>query len=258
MATTSDSPQHSLVARLIAEVIGTFLLVIGVIGTALFTAPYNGPLAVALAIGLAVLIGAYAFGPVSGGHFNPAVTLGVAAAGKLPWRDVLPYIVAQLVGGIAASSLLALIAATGKKGFIDGIVKSGFASNGFGEHSALGINVWGVIITELVLTALFVYVILSVTHLRAAAGFAPIAIGLTLTVIHLIAIPVSNASVNPARSIATAIWGGGWPLGQLWVFIVAPIVGGLIAGFTFKALLDRRPNESYLEPLDLAGDSTAK
>jgi aquaporin Z len=258
MASTSAPASPTLVARLIAEAIGTFFLVVAVIGTALFTSSFTGPLGVALAIGLVVLVGAYAFGPISGGHFNPAVTLGVAAAGRLPWRDVLPYIGAQLVGGIAGSSLLALIAAGGQERFVDGLVKSGFASNGFGEHSQLGFSLWAVILTEVVLTALFVYVILSVTHLRAAAGFAPIAIGLTLTIIHLVAIPISNASVNPARSIATAIWGGGWPLEQLWVFIVAPIVGGLLAGFTFRFLLDRTASDSYLEPLELSGESTPK
>lgn len=250
MATTSAPASPSLLSRLIAEAIGTFFLVIAVIGTALFTSSFTGPLGVALAIGLVVLVGAYAFGPVSGGHFNPAVTLGVAAAGRLPWRDVLPYIGAQLVGGVAGSSLLALIAAGGPEGFIDRAVSSGFASNGFGEHSPAGFTLLAVIVAEIVLTALFLYVILSVTHLRAAAGFAPIAIGLTLTIIHLIAIPVSNASVNPARSIATAIWGGGWPLEQLWVFIVAPIVGALIAGFSFSFLLDRTTGHPRPEPAE--------
>jgi aquaporin Z len=259
-AAPAVAPVHSLTARLIAEFAGTFFLVIGVIGTALFSFAYVSVLGVALSIGLVVLIGAYAFGPISGGHFNPAVTLGVAAAGKLPWKDVLPYIAAQIVGGAVASSLLALIAANGPKGFFKAAHASGFASNGWGDHSPAGYTFVAALIAEIVLTAIFVYVILSVTHLRAAAGFAPIAIGLTLTLIHLISIPIDNTSVNPARSIATAIWGGGGALGQLWLFIVAPIVGGLIAGFTFKYLFDRRPvvgEGSYLAPFDLAGEGDA-
>jgi aquaporin Z len=255
-APTAVEAPHSLSSRLIAEAVGTFFLVIAVIGTALFSSPSFGLLAVAFAIGLVVLVGAYAFGPVSGGHFNPAVTLGAAAAGRLAWRDVLPYIAAQIVGGAVGSSLIALIAST-KPGQLATFHATGFASNGFGAHSPDHYGIWGAIIVEVVLTALFLYVILGVTHLRAAAGFAPIAIGFTLTVIHLIAIPVDNASVNPARSIATAIWGGPGALGQLWLFIVFPIVGALIAGFTFRFLFDRKPSGSYLEPFDLAGDTPA-
>ncbi len=259
MAASTPAPTvvevpHSLTSRLIAEAVGTFFLVIAVIGTALFSAPSIGFLAVALAIGLVVLVGAFAFGPISGGHFNPAVTLGVAAAGRLPWRDVLPYIAAQIVGGAIGSSLLALIFTTRATP----LPSTHFASNGFGALSPDHYSIWGAVIVEVVLTALFLYVILGVTHLRAAAGFAPIAIGFTLTVIHLIAIPIDNASVNPARSIATAIWGGPEALGQLWVFIVFPIVGALIAGFTFRFLFDRKPSGSYLESFDLAGDAPAK
>lgn len=252
MATPVEAP-HSLTARLIAEAIGTFFLIIGLIGTALFSSANTGLLGPALAIGLVVLVGAYAFGPISGGHFNPAVTLGVAAAGRLPWKDVLPYIAAQIVGGVIGSSVLFAIAAGGPKGFLKSVTQGGFAANGYGVHSPGGFNLVAAIVTEVVLTALFLYVILSVTHLRAAAGFAPIAIGFTLTIIHLISIPIDNTSVNPARSIATAIYGGPGVLGQLWVFIVFPIIGALIAGFTFKFLFDRTPAGSYLEPLDLAG-----
>lgn len=253
--TAVDAP-HSLTSRLIAEAVGTFFLVVAVLGTALFSAPYIGFLAVAFAIGLVVLVGAYAFGPISGGHFNPAVTLGVAAAGRLPWRDALPYIAAQIVGGAVGSSLLAWIAST-KAGAFAKMHAAGFASNGYGDLSPDKYSIVGAIIVEVILTALFVYVILGVTHLRAAAGFAPIAIGFTLTVIHLIAIPVDNASVNPARSIASAIWGGPDALGQLWVFIVFPILGALIAGFTFRFLFDRKPSGDYLAPFDLAGDTPA-
>lgn len=255
MASTSTA-EPTLISRLVAEAVGTFFLVVGVIGTALFSSANTGILGVALAIGLVVLVGAYAFGPISGAHFNPAVTLGVAAAGRLPWRDVLPYIAAQVVGGFIGSTILVAIAAGGKKGFLDAAMKGGFASNGFDDHSPLGFNVWSALIAEILLTAIFLYVILSVTHLRAAAGFAPIAIGFTLTLIHLVAIPIDNASVNPARSIATAIYGGQAALGQLWLFILAPIAGALLAGYTFKFLFDRIPDGSYLKPLDLAGDNS--
>jgi aquaporin Z len=261
MAEASPAPvistaSHSLTARLIAEFAGTFLLVFGLIGTAIFTSSYVGILGVSLAVGLTVLIGAYAFGPISGGHFNPAVTLGAAAAGRLPWHDVLPYIAAQIVGGAVASSILYGLAADGPKGFLKSAHASGFASDGWGAHSPAGFGFVSAAVAEVVLTALFLYVILAVTHLRAAAGFAPIAIGLSLTLIHLISIPIDNTSVNPARSIATAIYGGPDALGQLWLFIVAPIVGALIAGLTFKYLFDRKPVTpgSYLEPLDLAGE----
>jgi aquaporin Z len=256
-ATIETTP--TLTSRLIAEAFGTFFLVLAVIGTALFSSGNTGWLGVAFAIGLVVLVGAFAFGPISGGHFNPAVTLGVAAAGRLPWRDVLPYIAAQLVGGIVASSLLYWVASFGPRGFLRGLVANHFASNGYGANSPGHFGFGAAVIVEVVLTALFLFVILGVTHVRAAAGFAPIAIGFTLTIIHLIAIPVDNASVNPARSIATAIYGGPAALGDLWAFIVFPIVGALIAGFTFKVLFDRTSNDpSFLKPLDLAGqDGTA-
>ncbi len=224
-----------LLARLVAEAFGTFVLVFSVIGTALFASGNTGYLGVAVAAGLAVLAAAYAVGHISGGHFNPAVTLGAAAAGRMPWRDVLPYIVAQILGGALATSALFFIG-TGAANPDFGT----FASNGYGELSAGGFSLVSVLLIEVILTALFLYVILSVTAPGATtAGFAPIAIGLALTVIHLVAIPVSNASVNPARSIATAIYGGGEPLMQLWVFLVAPAVGALIAGFTWKALFAR-------------------
>jgi aquaporin Z len=230
----------ALLARLIAEVFGTFVLVFAVIGTALYTSSLTGPLGVALVIGLAVMVAAYAVGSISGGHFNPAVTLGVAIAGRMLWRDVVPYFVAQLVGGILASSLLLAIAAGGPSGFLTKAQAGGFASNGYGAHSPGGFDLLSVILVEVILTAAFLYVILSVTAPGSTtAGFAPLAIGLTLTVIHLIAIPVSNASVNPARSIATAIYGGSDALGQLWVFILAPLVGAAIAGMTWKTLFGR-------------------
>jgi len=231
-------PSHTMTSRLIAEVFGTFMLVISVIGAALFISGLTGPLGPALAVGLGVLTAAYAVGHISGGHFNPAVSLGAAAAGRMPWKDVLPYIVAQIVGGILATFILWLISATSGGKFT---ADFGAVSNGFGNHSPSGFGLGAVIITEIVVTCLFLWVILGVTAPGAhvTAGFAPLAIGLALTLFHLIAIPVSNASLNPARSIATAVFGGPDALAQLWVFIVAPIVGALIAGFSWKYLFGR-------------------
>jgi aquaporin Z len=234
-------------ARWAAEVFGTFLLVFGGAGTALFAAGFDGGkgnlnvgfFGVAFAFGLAVVVAAYAVGPISGGHFNPAITLGLAAGGKFAWREVPGYIVSQIVGGIVASSLLFAIASTGKPGFLSGVQKAGFAANGFGAHSPGGFGIGGAIIIEVLLTAVFVYIIMGVTSARAASGFAPLAIGLTLTLIHLVSIPIDNTSVNPARSIATAIYGGPDALAQLWVFIVFPIVGAVLAGFTFRWIFDR-------------------
>jgi len=227
----------SLGKRLAAEVFGTFLLVFGVIGTALFASGNTGLLGVALAVGLTVIGGAYAVGHISGGHFNPAVSIGAAAAGRFAWSDVLPYIAAQIVGGALATTILFAIRSGAPEGSVAGFDA---VSNGFGDASPEGYNLVSVLVAEVVLTAIFLYVILGVTDRRAPSGFAPLAIGLTLTLVHLVLIPISNASVNPARSIATAIFGGAVPLGQLWVFIVAPIVGGLIAGFTYNLLFDNK------------------
>ncbi|PJJ63233.1 aquaporin Z [Compostimonas suwonensis] len=237
-----------MTARLIAEIAGTFLLVFGLVGTAVFSAAFPGGdagnplgvgfLGVALALGLTVMIGAFAFGPISGGHFNPAVTLGLAAAGRFSWRDVIGYILAQLIGAILGATVIFALAANGPSGFLDSAVAGGFVSNGYDELSPGGFGIVAAIVIEIVITALFLYVILGVTHTRATAGFAPIAIGFTLTLLLLVAIPVDNASINPARSIATAIFGGGDWLVQLWVFIVFPIVGALIAGFSYRFLFD--------------------
>jgi len=215
-ATVSAAPvapaSPAVAARLAAEVAGTFVLVFGVIGTALFAAGFDGGtaglnvgfLGVALALGLSVLVSAYAFGPVSGGHFNPAVTIGLAIAGRFAWKDVAGYIVAQIVGGIIASSLLVAIAAGGPDGFLANAQKGGFASTGWGELSPGGFGLVSSLLVEIIATAVFVWVILGVTSSRAADGFAPLAIGLTLTLIALVAIPISNGSFNPARSIAAA------------------------------------------------------
>ncbi len=220
-----------------AETLGTFVLVFFGCGAAVYS---GGDLvATALTFGLTVVVMAYAVGRISGGHFNPAVSIGAAASGRFAWRDVGPYAIAQIVGGALATLVLFLIA-SGKEGFLAEAQAAGFASNGFGEHSPGGFGLVSVIVAEIVVTALFVWVILGVTDRRAPTGFAPIAIGLALTLFHLVAIPISNASLNPARSIATAIFGGGDALAQLWVFIVAPIVGALIAGFLYKPLFDRR------------------
>lgn len=239
----SDNSAPSSAARLAAEFFGTFGLVFGGVGTALFAAGFDsgdpnvplnvGFLGVALAFGLTVVVGAYAFGPVSGGHFNPAVTVGLAAAGRFAWKDVAGYIVAQILGGAFASTLLWFIV-NGKPGGYSGT----FASNGYGELSPGDYGLTSVALTEVILTAFFLFVIIGTTSMRASAGFAPLAIGLTLALIHLISIPISNTSVNPARSIAAAIYGGPEVLMQLWAFLLFPIVGGLLAGWVFKPLFD--------------------
>jgi len=226
-------------SALVAEAFGTFILVFGTIGTAIFFAPTQGALPVALAIGLSVFVGVSAFGHISGGHFNPAVTLGLALAGRTGWSRVWQYVVAQIVGGVVASSILYLIASGGPKSFAADAAEGGFASNGFGDHSPAGFGLLAVIITEVVLTAIFLFVILSVTDGRNTPIIPALVIGLTLTLLHLVAIPISNASFNPARSIATAIYGGPDALAQLIVFIVAPLLGAAMAGVTYKLLFDR-------------------
>ena len=242
------APASPLAARLVAEGLGTFLLVVAAMGTALFASShFTDPgaqgsvyLAVALAVGLSVLVGVYAFGPISGGHFNPAVTLGAAAAGRIAWKDTGPYIVAQCVGGVVASTVLTLIGTFGPDGWLPRAQDAGFASNGWGPLSPGGFGAWAAIIVEVVFTALFLFVILGVTHPTRGTPFAGIAIGLTLTLGVLATLPVDNASLNPARSLSTAIYGGVAPLTQLWVFLVFPVLGALIAGFTYRALFDGR------------------
>lgn len=227
--------------KLAAEFFGTFWLVFGGCGSAVLAAGFPelgiGFAGVALAFGLTVLTMAYAVGHISGGHFNPAVTLGLWAGGRFGAKEVVPYIIAQVIGGIAAAGILYLIA-SGKSGF--DAAASGFASNGYGEHSPGGFSFLAAIIAEVVLTAFFLIIIHGATDKRAPAGFAPIAIGLALTLIHLISIPVTNTSVNPARSTAVAIFQGGWALQQLWVFWVMPIIGGVIGGFIYRTLLEKK------------------
>ncbi|WP_119698108.1 aquaporin Z [Microbacterium halotolerans] len=246
MSESETTVNPTTTAKLTAEAFGTFLLVLGGVGTAVFasnTFVDGAPIgsiytAVALAFGLSVVIGVYAFGPISGGHFNPAVTLGLAAAGRTPWKDVGGYIAAQVVGGAIASTVVFLIALFGPEGWLQTAQDGGFASNGWDELSPGGFGMPAAIIVEIVLTGLFVVVILGVTHAKRGTAFAGLAIGLTLTLIHLISVPVDNTSVNPARSIAAAIYGGPEALVQLWVFLVFPIVGALIAGFSYRALFD--------------------
>ncbi len=225
--------------RLFAEFFGTFWLVFGGCGSAVLAAAFPqlgiGFLGVALAFGLTVVTMAYAVGHISGGHFNPAVTVGLFAGGRFAAKDVIPYVIAQVIGGIAAASVLYLIA-SGKAGF--DATAGGFASNGYGEHSPGGYSLQAAIVIELVLTAFFLIVIHGVTDKRAPAGFAPLAIGLTLTLIHLISIPVTNTSVNPARSTGVAIFQGTWALQQLWVFWLVPLVGGIIGGLSYRCLLE--------------------
>lgn len=240
-------PSTRLFARFVAEIFGTFLLVFVGIGAALFASAFPdaanavgiGYVGVALAFGLAVVAGAYAVGGVSGGHFNPAVTLGLAVAGRTEWRAVPAYVVGQTVGGLVATTLLAAIAADRPDGYLGHLQAAGFASNGFADHSPGHFGLVAVMLIELILTAVFVYVILGVTDESAPSGFGPLVIGLTLVALHLISIPVSNTSLNPARSIATAVWAGGPALAQLWVFIIVPLVGAAIAGLTYRPLFAR-------------------
>lgn len=227
--------------KLVAEAIGTFWLVAAVLGSAMMAAGVPevglGWIGVSLAAGLAVLGMAYAVGGISGGHFNPAVTLGLAVAGRIEYREVVPYWIAQLVGGVVAGVVVFVIASQ-TAGFAAGT----FASNGYDALSPGGYSLLAGLITEVVLTAIFLIVILGSTSSAAPAGFAPLTIGLTLAVMHFVAIPVTNASFNPARSLGAAIFGGGDALAQLWLFIVAPLLGGALGAAVWKYLLT--PGES--------------
>jgi aquaporin Z len=234
-----------MMKKLSAEVLGTFWLVFGGCGSAVLAASFpNGDPAlgnigigfvgVALAFGLTVLTMAYAVGHISGAHFNPAVTLGLAVGGRIPWSDVIPYWIAQVVGGIVAAVILYLIA-SGKAGWVPG----GFASNGYGANSPGGYALFSCLLIEIVLTAGFVMVILGTTHKNAPSGFAPLAIGLALTQIHQVSIPVTNTSVNPARSTAVAFFAQNGALGQLWLFWVAPLIGGALGAVIWTGLLAR-------------------
>ena len=225
-------------AKLAAEFVGTFWLVLGGCGSAVLAAAFPevgiGLVGVSFAFGLTVLTAAYALGPVSGGHFNPAVSVGLWAGGRFPASQLLPYILSQVAGAIAGAAVLYVIA-SGKADFD---VAAGFASNGFGEHSPGGYSLLSAAVAEIVMTFMFLIVILGATHHRAPVGFAGIAIGLALTLIHLISIPVTNTSVNPARSTGPALFVGDWALGQLWLFWIAPLVGAAIAGAVYRVVFE--------------------
>ena len=224
--------------KLTAEALGTFWLVLGGCGSAVLAAAFPnvgiGLLGVSLAFGLTVVTGAYTFGPISGGHFNPAVSIGLWTGGRFPASLLLPYIVAQMVGGICGAGVLYLIAS----GHPDFSTAAGFASNGYAAHSPGGYSLTAALVCEVVMTFVFLTIILGTTHKRAPVGFAGLAIGLGLTLIHLISIPVTNTSVNPARSTATALFVGGWALQQLWLFWLAPVVGGALAGVVHTAVFE--------------------
>jgi aquaporin Z len=233
--------------RCFAEFVGTFWLVLGGCGSAVLAAAFPGVgiglLGVSFAFGLTVLTMAYAIGPISGCHLNPAVSVGLAVAGRFKTAELLPYVLAQVLGAIAAAALLYLIA-SGKAGFD---LAGGLASNGYGEHSPGKYSASSAFITELVMTFMFLIIILGATDRRAPSGFAPIAIGLALTLIHLISIPVTNTSVNPARSTGPALIVGGWALQQLWMFWVAPLIGAVVAGVAYRLLGGRRRAEELGE-----------
>jgi aquaporin Z len=229
----------SLMKRSLAECFGTFWLVFGGCGSAIFAAAFPnlgiGFAGVALAFGLTVLTMAFAIGHISGCHLNPAVTAGLVAGKRFPATEALPYIIAQVVGAIAAASVLFLIA-SGNAAFS---LANGFASNGYAEHSPGQYSLVACLVAEIVLTAFFLIVIMGSTDARAPKGFAPIAIGLCLTLIHLISIPITNTSVNPARSTGQALFVQGWALGQLWLFWVAPLIGGILGGLLYNGLFSK-------------------
>ena len=229
----------NLQKKLTAEFIGTFWLVLGGCGSAVLAAAFPevgiGLLGVSLAFGLTVMTLVYGLGHISGAHFNPAVSFGLWVGGRFEGKELLPYIIAQVLGGIGGAAVLYLIA-SGKPDFELG----GFAANGYGANSPGGYGLTAALITEVVMTMMFLMIILGATDKRAPAGFAGIAIGLGLTLIHLISIPVTNTSVNPARSTSQALFVGDWALGQLWLFWVAPIVGAIIAGIIYKAVFEKK------------------
>lgn len=230
----------SLTKKLFAEFFGTFWLVFGGTGSAILAAGVPnvgiGYTGVAIAFGLTVLTMVYAVGPISGGHFNPAVSFGLWAGGRFSGKDLLPYIIVQVVGAIAASGILYLIAS----GNVDFNVKDGFAANGYGDHSPGGYTMAAALIVEIVLTFMFIFIIMGATDKLAPIGFAGLAIGMALVLIHLISIPVTNTSVNPARSTGPALFVGGWALSQLWLFWLAPIVGGILGGIAYKGFFSTK------------------
>jgi aquaporin Z len=242
-----------MLRKLTAEFIGTAWLVLGGCGSAVLAAAFPqlgiGFVGVSLAFGLTVLTMAYAIGHVSGCHLNPAVSVGLWAGGRFKATELLPYVVAQVLGAIVGAACLYAIA-SGKAGFD---VHAGFASNGYGEHSPGGYSLMAALVCEVVMTFAFIFVIMGSTHGSAPRGFAPIAIGLGLTLIHLISIPVTNTSVNPARSTGPALFAGGWALGQLWLFWVAPVIGAALGGIVYRWVGGQEP-----EPVEVSGDAPAE
>lgn len=247
------------VQKLVAEFVGTFVLVLGGCGSAVLAAKFVGPdgvdtglgigfTGVSLAFGLTVVVMVYGVGHLSGGHFNPAVTLGLVAGRRFEWRDAIPYIIVQVVGAVAAAGVLWIIAINQKGMTADLLRDGGFAANGFGDHSPGGYTVVAALVAEVVLTAIFLIVIMGITDARAPKGFAALAIGLALTLIHLVSIPVTNTSVNPARSTGPALFVGGWAIEQLWLFWVAPIVGGVIGALAYQAFSGSSAAEQGQEP----------
>src|SRR5262252_939026 len=240
--------EATLTQKVSAEFLGTMWLVFGGCGSAVLAAAFPqvgiGLLGVSFAFGLSVLTMAYAVGHVSGGHFNPAVTVGCFAAGRIPAKDIIPYVIAQLAGAVVGAGILFVIA-SGKAGFS---LSGGFASNGYADHSPGSYTLVAALVTEVVMTFFFLIVILGATDARAPQGFAPIAIGLALTLIHLVSIPVTNTSVNPARSTGPALFVGGWAIKQLWLFWIAPIVGAVLAGVAHRLLASETKQEVAIEP----------
>lgn len=226
--------QEQAASRYAAEFVGTFVLVLGGVGTAVLAGPTVGTLGVSLAFGLSLLAMVYAVGPISGCHLNPAVTLALVLTGKTPREYALGYVVAQIAGAIAAAAVI-LVVAKGAPGAFDPHV-TGFAANGFGAHSPGGYNAGAAFVTEVVLTFVLVFTVLGATERNAPVGFAGVAIGLVLALVHLIGIPVTNVSVNPARSIGPALFAGGWALAQLWLFVVAPLLGSALAAAVHRTL----------------------
>jgi len=256
----SKSPPFA--ASLAAELIGTMILAFSVIGAAIFGAGFHdgqgglnlGFVGVALALGLSVMAGAYAFGPLSGGHFNPAVTIGFCASGRFPWKQAPAYICAQIVGGVAGSSLIAAIVAGAPGDALQKAEAAGFAATGWGPLSPGGYPLHSAFIVEFCTTAVFVAVVLSITFHASTSAVAPVGIGLTLTLAALVAIPVSNGSFNPARSIASAVWGGPLAWEELWLSLVAPTLGATVAGLVFAVLFFRTPNvRPHREPVSASG-----
>ena len=244
-------------SKLLAEFIGTFWLVLGGCGSAVIAATFPevgiGLTGVSLAFGLTVLTAAYSLGPISGGHFNPAVSVGLWAGGRFPARHLAPYIVTQVAGAVVAAAVLYLIA-SGRAGFD---VQAGFAANGYGEHSPGGYSLEAALVCELVMSFMFVLVVLGATHARAPVGFAGIAIGLALALVHLISIPVTNTSVNPARSTGPALFVGGWAIAQLWLFWIAPLIGGTLAGVLYRTVLQRDLTEPVVSGQPGPGEGVA-